>query len=506
LYKINPNTGALTGNYSIFPLSSSGAIFHNQINGYVINVQDLGAAAENATGGRYRLINWTSRGSSSSIASRIISNISWPWVNTLNQYTGGTGVDQVGRGVIMTDFAAGIAAFVTRNNQPGSNILWQTNISAASIRTGEMLPWLVQLPDTGTYSASANVADHGLVAILTQAGVFEAYDLQTGHLAWVSERMEYPWGAPSFGAYSINSAYGMLFRLSYDGVYAFNWTNGKIVWKYEAPAYAAFESPYIEDGVEVYSFNGRATIADGKMYTYNTEHSQTYPITRGWGIHCIDIWTGERVWTLNNPMTPSAVAYGYLIASNSWDGTMYVIGKGKSATTVTAPDVSVPLGTAFTIKGSVMDMSPAQPNTPCVSKDSMTTQMEYLHLQMPIGGLWGNLTITGVPVSLTAIASDGSFSDLGTATTNGYSGNFGFEWTPPAEGKYEIIATFDADESYGSSMSTTTVTVGPAPEPVVIPEPAAPVDNSMLLYGILVAVIIAIVLALIALVVIFQKK
>ena len=40
----------------------------------------------------------------------------------------------------------------------------------------------------------------------------------------------------------------------------------------------------------------------------------------------------------------------------------------------------------------------------------------------------------------------------------------------------------------------------------MIPEPAAPVDNSMLLYGILVAVIIAIVLALIALVVIFQKK
>ena len=185
---------------------------------------------------------------------------------------------------------------------------------------------------------------------------------------------------------------------------------------------------------------------------------------------------------------------------------MYVFGKGKSATTVSAPDVSVPLGTAFTIKGTVMDMSPGQPNTPCVSKDSMETQMEYLHLQMPIGGLWGNLTITGVPVSLTAIASDGSFTDLGTATTNGYSGNFGFDWTPPAEGTYEIIATFDADDSYGSSMSTTTVTVGPAPEPVVIPEPAAAVDNSMLLYGILVAVIIAIVLALIALVVIFQKK
>ncbi len=66
---------------------------------------------------------------------------------------------------------------------------------------------------------------------------------------------------------------------------------------------------------------------------------------------------------------------------------MYVFGKGKSETTVTAPDVAVPTGTAMTIKGSVLDMSPAQPETPCVSADSMTTQMEYIHMQNPIDGL-----------------------------------------------------------------------------------------------------------------------
>ena len=67
----------------------------------------------------------------------------------------------------------------------------------------------------------------------------------------------------------------MLFRQSYDGVYAFNWTNGKIVWNYKAPTYAAFETPYIENGTEEYSFNAGAIIADGKMYTYNTEHTPT---------------------------------------------------------------------------------------------------------------------------------------------------------------------------------------------------------------------------------------
>ena len=57
LYKVNPYTGALTLNYSISPLS--GGTFHNQIGGYVLNMQDLGAAAGAL---RYRLINWTTRG------------------------------------------------------------------------------------------------------------------------------------------------------------------------------------------------------------------------------------------------------------------------------------------------------------------------------------------------------------------------------------------------------------------------------------------------------------
>ena len=54
------------------------------------------------------------------------------------------------------------------------------------------------------------------------------------------------------------------------------------------------------------------------------------------------------------------IADGYLTASG-YDGYTYVFGKGKSETTVTAPDVAVPKGTAITIKGTVLDMSPAQP-------------------------------------------------------------------------------------------------------------------------------------------------
>ena len=92
-------------------------------------------------------------------------------------------------------------------------------------------------------------------------------DLATGKLAWKSEAMDYPWGQSAFGGYSAQSGYGMFFRESYDALYAFNWTNGKIVWKYHCYTLAAFESPYTdENGKEVYSDNTGAQIVDGKIY------------------------------------------------------------------------------------------------------------------------------------------------------------------------------------------------------------------------------------------------
>jgi hypothetical protein len=132
----------------------------------------------------------------------------------------------------------------------------------------------------------------------------------------------------------------------------------------------------------------------------------------------------------------------------------------------------------------------------------MATQMEYLHKQLPIGGLWGNETITGVPVVLTAIDSNGNPIDIGTVITNGYYGTFSKEWTAPNEGTYEILAYFAGDESYGSSSAATAVSVGPAPE---IEDTTTPVtseapDNTILFAAVIVAVIIAILIGLVNLI------
>jgi len=127
-------------------------------------------------------------------------------------------------------------------------------------------------------------------------------------------------------------------------------------------------------------------------------------------------------------------------------------------------------------------------------------------MQMPITGLWNNETLTGVPVALTAIGSDGTVIDIGSVTTNGYYGTFGYAWTPPKEDTYTILASFAGDDSYGSSSAATFVSVGPAPAPIEFPQSTTPVDNSTLLYGILAAVVVAILIGLVAIVLVLRKR
>jgi hypothetical protein len=357
------------------------------------------------------------------------------------------------------------------------------------------------------YSRSCYIADHGKIAVLTQEGYFLAYDLQTGTLAWQSEQMDYPWSSASFGAYALQSGYGLLFREAYDGVYAFDWETGEIVWKYTSPTLAEFESPYNDgNGTSVYPFNTGGFVADGKLFTYNTEHTASWPRTRGWAIRCINVTNGEEIWHLSGEISPGAVADGYLVASNSWDGYTYVFGKGQSETTVTAPQVAVSVGGSIIISGTVLDMSPAQAGTACVSVDSMTTQMEYLHMQQPIDGLWGNATITGVPVSIDAVYPSGEMVHIATVTTDGYSGTFSYTWAPTITGDYMITTTFAGDDSYGSSFATTYASVIEASEATptasIIAFDAVNNTTVMSVIGATVAIIIAIAIA----VIILRKK
>ena len=489
LLKYNAWTGAVTLNISISPLTSGTFYANGESAPLFYTIQNLGNSVPAAE--RYRLINWTIIGDIAYpdvINKRvgIISNISWPFSSM------GT-----------VDYEANVAV-VTQSITPDSTgVSYGQMIRGVSMLTGNIL-WEtstdVSMGYDGFFSGSTQIADHGKYAVRLNDGHWHCWDLQTGHELWVSELSSTPWGI--WGIYGSSSAYGLLIYPQYDGVVAYNWTNGQIAWRYKYIAPYPYETVYSDSntGEALYPFyDSTVRIADGKIYTSNTEHTASQPATRGWKLHCINATTGEGIWNITGNMQAGGIADGYLVAADRDNGYEYCFGKGKSATTVTAPDVSVALGTSLVIKGTVLDQSPAQPGTPCVSAASMATQMEYLHMQKPIDGIEHNLTITGVPVILTAIGADGSFVDLGTVTTNGYYGTFSKTWTPSKEGDYQVIAQFAGDDSYGSSSAGTSLSVGPAVSVPSTPEIPAPVDNTMLLYGILVAVIIAIVLALVAL-------
>ena len=459
MYKINPWTGAVTLNVTAMGPQLLGGIQGSVAqtgffqDPYVLSIQTVGSGltAQNF------LINWTTAGSSTTFATRIADNVSIPvYVPT---YPGGI----LGYNTFAPDFQTNTLFWMGGLAPLGAGVYHGTWIKAINMATGQMI-WNMTYPDMTRYSTACFCADQGLVNCLMEGGYYAVFSEATGQLVYKTQVMDYPWGSDSFGGYQTISAYGMFIRCAYDGVYAFNWTNGNIVWHYVDTA-VPFETPYTNvNGTQCYSFNGGGFVADGKLYTYDTEHTPTMPVARGWGIQCINMTNGAGIWKIyGSSEAPAAVSDGYLVAGNSGDGYLYVYGKGPSSTTINAPLTTTPLGQGIILTGTVLDQSPAQPGTPCVSADSMATWMEYLHMQQPINGLWHNTTITGVPVSIDAVDSSGACIHLATVTTYGPSGTFSYTWTPTTAGSYTITATFVGDDSYGSSYATSYATfVSPA--------------------------------------------
>jgi outer membrane protein assembly factor BamB len=437
----DPFTGIITTNQSIAPLSS-GTLYKDP---YLLSVQNLG-------GGNYRLINWTvgRDPDTGETGMLIMNNITWPWSNL--------GSAQ--------DFESMIAVQEYSISNDATRVAIGFGLRAANLLTGEQL-WDVTTDLTSglesTFSGGSTVADHGKVAVRMLTGELRCWDLSTGEVLWNSPVTSHPWG--TFGSYHTQSAYGYYFLSGYDGVHAINWTNGNVDWTFQANTTDQYETPYEVAGQGVYTFHGGGLVADGKLFVSATEHTPSMPLTRGWKLYALDVFTGEELWSFTaSPVYYSrsfsgSVADGYLTFSSENDGYLYVFGKGKSATTVSAPQTAVPKGTATMITGSVLDMSPAQAGTAAISDESMDEWMDHIHHQNPIPD-----DVKGVTVMLTATDSSGSTQNIGEATTD-VAGNFGISWTPSAEGDYQIMANFTGTESYGSSYDTTYLTVGPAPSP-----------------------------------------
>ncbi|MCX8150817.1 MAG: PQQ-binding-like beta-propeller repeat protein [Candidatus Bathyarchaeota archaeon] len=326
--------------------------------------------------------------------------------------------------------------------------------------------------------------------------IMHAYSLRTGAELWSTE--PYTSGWASFN-WQWQIAYDKLFVSGYDGhVRAYDTSNGRLLWDYYFGS-AGYETPY-----GTYPVYSGFTIADGKLYVTNDEHSPDSVPWRGGKLWCLDVNTGDLIWSISGKLRMGAISNGYYTTLNSLDGKIYTFGKGPSKTTVSAPQIAAPLGTPIVITGTVTDQSPGSKDTPAISDADMSAWMEYLHQQKPMPA-----NAKGVEVKLTAIDPNGNLQNIGTATTD-LAGSFGISWIPPVEGLYQITATFEGTNSYAGSFATTYMTVGsaavatsPSVSPSVVPEPesSAPAVDIYV-----VAAVIVIVIVVIAVVAVFLRK
>jgi hypothetical protein len=329
--------------------------------------------------------------------------------------------------------------------------------------------------------------------------------LKTGQQLWESEP------EPANNYYSMQTNYynGMLLTTGYGGVVlAYNITTGKIVWNFTA-ANVGFESPYGNYPINIFA------ICDGKIYTLTGEHSITQPMWRGPNIRCINASNGVELWNLlgfgangGAHLTGQymQMADGRVLGLNFFDNKIYCIGRGDSATTVSAPQTVPALGSSVMITGTVTDQTPTGSRntndmqdftlkgTPAIADEYMGRWMEYLFMDqgMPTDA-------KGVEVTLDTVDPNGNFVHIGTVTSD-ITGAYGCLFTPEVPGTYQIIATFAGSKSYGASFAQTYLSVGEAP-PATAPPPEypQPIDFTMTIVGTGVAIIIAVVIATILL-------
>jgi len=320
------------------------------------------------------------------------------------------------------------------------------------------------------------------------------YDMKTGALLWEGEpevQQNYYGMSDSFYQGKLLT-YGSLAGTE---LRAYNITTGKIAWIYN-PAPVGFESPYGNYPLSI------GTIADGKLYTYTSEHSYTHPLYRGPNLRCINASDGKEIWSILDFGGGLAIADGVLLSSNSMDNMIYAYGKGPSATTVSATQNVPALGSSVTITGTVTDQTPSGrrntndlidftlKGTPAISDEDMSAWMEYKFMQQAYPA-----NAKGVDVTLDAIDPNGNFIHIGT-TTSDINGNYGYAFTPEVPGTYQIIATFAGSKAYGPSSTTTYMTVGEAPPTPAEPQPAPaqpPLDMYLLYATIAIIIAIAIV-------------
>jgi hypothetical protein len=366
----------------------------------------------------------------------------------------------------------------------------QTNSTTGGVKLNTWNAYTGQLVANGTWDANPDFASSGSnpcygptgYSRLDEDGTTRFYSYATGSLLWVSEPAVMPWG--TFGNYQGSAGNGVVVAANYDGYkYCYNDTNGKLIWKlYSGVEQDGSPNPYNYE----YASNappqwGIGIIATNNVYWCSGEHTPGTPQQRGDSLYCVEKDTGRLVFQLpymkeGRFLDWSGVGCEKFWCINQYDGMVYVFGKGTTETTVTSSAI-VEEGGATLIRGTVMDTSTLLNGTPAVVDSSMSTWMAYKVVVGSTGPLVDLANVTGVPVSLSALGSDGSKINIGTVTSD-RAGFFTTMWNPPSKNVvYTIVASFGGSEAYYPSSAETSVGVTAAPSvaPIVTPTPSSTV-------------------------------
>jgi hypothetical protein len=279
---------------------------------------------------------------------------------------------------------------------------------------------------------------------------YVAYDVKTGQVKWISDPFTNPWG---MYVPSMLGAWGIFYSAEYDGViHAYENSGGTEIWQF-FPGSSGFQTPY---GVWPF-YSGLTGTADGKIIATTSEHGNgVEPLYSGEAIYVVNASTGVGIWNMTGWFEQPAIADGKLLSHNCYDNQIYCFGKGPSAITVEAPLSAVTQGSKIIIQGTVTDQSPGAKGTPAISDADMSAWMAYQYEQQSIPN-----NAKGVTVKLTAVDPNLNTIELGTVTSD-VSGNYALMWSPPLEGLYTIIATFEGSQSYYGSYAVTHVASNPA--------------------------------------------
>jgi hypothetical protein len=505
LYKINPLTGAITGNITLISFGTGGAAEVLYRDGYYLSFQAVNSTTAApapdiniTTAYSGFLLNWTEQGSGN-FSSRILSNVSVTLPLSYRTLYQTSTYGNIGGGI---DYDTMISVQQHRFIYGG---YYGSFFTATNLRTGQVL-WNISTTVSemaSAYRPTNEWVRHGRYIAEMERGYLQAWDLQTGANLWKCDIPDYPWG--EFWLYDEAAYQDLIFAVGYTGVWAINETTGTVAWHYADPA-IPFETPYTSNGTATYSVENIRVIG-GLLYVSNSEHTPSQPATRGWGMICLNATSGSLQWKISGTrLQAGAAADGYLTAASNYDGTMVVMGKGKTSTTISAPQTAIAQGGSVVITGQVLDQSPAQPGTPAISDANMDTWMDYLHFQMPIDGLYHNVTVKGVPVSIDAVDPNGNFIHIADVTSS-ISGTFSYLWKPDIIGKYTITATFMGSNAYGASYAETAVGIVQGPGATATPTPSggAPVTAAEVMTDLIIGLIVIIIAIAIVGILILRK-